>query len=90
MIRAKHKRAAAYCVATAMLKSYSSNRYIEKEDIEKAIGEKVNIDSVVTAIIALYGGHTVIECEADKSEDGQAVSVTLFTDYMVNDVENDW
>jgi response regulator RpfG family c-di-GMP phosphodiesterase len=85
-ISAKSKRAAAYCVATAMLESESSQRYIEKEDIEKAVGKKVNIDNVVAAIIKLYGGHTVIECEADED----AVSVTLFTDYMVNDVGEDW
>lgn len=83
----KYKRAAAYCVAIAMLESESSQYYIYKEIIEKAIGETVeDLDKVVDEIWRIYGDKIVLECEVDDD----AVSVTIFDQNMVNSQYDEW
>ena len=82
----KYKRAAAYCVATAMLESESSQYYVYKENIEKAIGETVeDLDKVVDEIWYTYGDKIVLECEVDDD----AVSVTVFGQNMFNEFDDD-
>lgn len=82
----KYTRAAAYCVATAMLESESSQYYVDKEDIEETIGETVeDLDKVVDEIWRIYGDQIVLECEVDDD----AVSVTVFGQNMFNEFDDD-
>jgi hypothetical protein len=88
MIEPKYTRAAAYCVATTMLKSKTMQHYVGKKEIEEAIGETVELDKVVEAIWEIYGqGHDsiVYECEVDGD-----ISVTIFEQNMVNSQYNEW
>lgn len=87
MIEPKYTRAAAYCVATTMLKSKNSQHYVDKEDIEKAVGETVeDLDKIVDEIWHIYGDEIVLECEVDDD----AISVTIFDQNMVNSQYDEW
>lgn len=91
MIEPKYTRAAAYCVATTMLKSKTMQHYVEKKEIEEAIGETVELDKVVEAIWEIYGkgnDSIVYECEVDENTGN--ISVTVFDQNMVNSQYNEW